>query len=159
MQLTKYTNKQAVSCFMIFTRVCVCIQTGDIGTNDGGPKSPGSDPTPSSGDPTATGGDPTATDGDPAAIGAIQGTHPDSALPTQAPDVAPLLNKFTSFGYQITIGMVSTSLMFVYLHNSVVKSLKQQQSLPICRGAWRLVSLVAKMQLSHTSGVFYSCVS
>ena len=114
MQLTKYTNKQAVSCFMIFTCVCVCIQTGDIGTNDGGPKSPGSDPTPSSVDPTTTGGDPTATDGDPAAIGVIQGTHPDSSLPTRAPDVAPLIKKFTCFGYQITSGMVS----IIHLHNS-----------------------------------------
>ena len=104
---------------MIFTRVCVCIQTGDIGTNDGRPKSPSGDLAATGSDPTATGGDPTATDGDPAAIGAIQGAHPDSALPTQAPDVAPLLNKFTSFGYQITIGMVSTSLMFVYICTTV----------------------------------------
>ena len=118
---------------MIFTHVC--IQTGDIEANDGGRKSPGSgptpssgdpaatggDPTPSSGDPTATGGDPTATggdltatDGDPAAIGVIQGTHPDSSLPTRAPDVAPLIKKFTCFGYQITSGMVS----IIHLHNS-----------------------------------------
>ena len=94
----------------------MCIQTVDIGANDGGPKSPGSDPTPSSGDPTATGGDPTATGGDPtptggdpAAIGVMQGTHPDSSLPTRTPDVAPLIKKFTCFGYQITSGMVSIS--------------------------------------------------
>ena len=125
---------------MIFTHVC--IQTVDIEANDGGRKSPGSGPTPSSGDPaatggdpkspgshptpssgdpaatggdpTATGGDPTATDGDPAAIGVIQGTHPDSSLPTRAPDVAPLIKKFTCFGYQITSGMVS----IIHLHNS-----------------------------------------
>ena len=95
----------------------MCIQAGNIGANDGGPK--------------ATDSDPKATGGDPAAIGVIQGTHPD---------VAPLLNKFTCFGYQIASGMVSTRLMFIHqLHNSVIKSLKQQQ-------------------LSHTSSVFYSCV-
>ena len=92
---------------MIFTHVCT--QTGDIGANDGSPQSPGSDPTPSSGDPAAIGGDPTPTGGDPAAIGVIQGTHPDSSLPTRAPDVAPLIKKFTCFGYQITSGMVSIS--------------------------------------------------
>ena len=125
---------------MIFTHVC--IQTVDIEANDGSRKSPGSGPTPSSGDPaatggdpkspgshptpssgdpaatggdpTATGGDPTATDGDPAAIGVMQGTHPDSSLPTRAPDVAPLIKKFTCFGYQITSGMVS----IIHLHNS-----------------------------------------
>ena len=129
---------------MIFTHVC--IQTVDIEANDGGRKSPGSGPTPSSGDPaatggdpkspgshptpssgdpaatggdpTATGGDPTATDGDPAAIGVIQGTHPDSSLPTRAPDVAPLIKKFTCFGYQITSGMVS----IIHLHNSHLSS-------------------------------------
>ena len=99
----------------------VCIQTVDIEANDGGRKSPGSGPTPSSGDPAATGDDPTdtggdltATDGDPAAIGVIQDTHPDSSLPTRAPDVAPLIKKFTCFGYQITSGMVSS----IHLHNS-----------------------------------------
>ena len=104
----------------------MCIQAGNIGANDGGPKSPGSDPTPSSGDPAATGGDPAATGGDPkatgsdpkatgsdpkatgsdpAAIDVIQGTHPD---------IGPLLNKFTCFGYQIASGMVSTRLMFIH---------------------------------------------
>ena len=100
----------------------MCIQTGDIGANDGGPNFPGSDPTVSGGnpaatghDPAATGGDPTATGGDPAATGIMQGTHPYSPLPTRAPDIAPLLNKFTCFGYQIASGMVSTRLVFIYI--------------------------------------------
>ena len=121
----------------------MCIQTGDIGANDGGPKFPGSDPTANGGnpaatghdpaaaggdptatggdppatggDPTATGGDPTATGGDPDATGMMQGTHPYSSLPTRTPDVAPLLNKFTCFGYQIANGMVSTRLVLIYI--------------------------------------------
>ena len=144
----------------------MCIQAGNIGANDGGPKSPGSDPAPSSGDPAATGGDPAGTGGDPkatgsdpkatgsdpAAIDVLQGTHPD---------VAPLLNKFTCFGYQITSGMVSTRLMFIHqLHNSVIKSLKQQQSLPINieRDLETCITCSKYAQLSHTSSVFYSCV-
>lgn len=73
----------------------MCIQTGDIGANDDGPKSPD---------------DLISSSGDPAATGVLQGTHPESSLPAQAPDVAPFLNKFTSFGYQIASGMVSTGV-------------------------------------------------
>ena len=88
---------------------------GDPTATGGDPAATGGDPTATGGDPAATGGDPTATGGDPAATGIMQGTHPYSPLPTRAPDVAPLLNKFTCFGYQIASGMVSTRLVFIYI--------------------------------------------
>ena len=56
-------------------------------------------------DPTAIGGDSAATGGEPAAD-VPQSSHSCSSLPTRAPDIAPLLKKFTSFSYQIASGMV-----------------------------------------------------
>ena len=59
------------------------------------------------GDFKATGSNQAANDEDPAATGMMQGTQSCSSLPTQAPDNAPPLKKFTSFCYQIASGMVS----------------------------------------------------
>ena len=92
--------------------------TGGPAATDGDPSTTGDDPAATGGDPAATGGDPTATGDDPAttagdltATGVTQSSHSCSSVLTQAPDIAPLLKKFTSFSYQIASGMVSIGLV------------------------------------------------